>query len=99
MTKLVLIILFLVFYLIVLYFSFFNSKRNKRALRKKIIIPSSKPSLKEEEFNPDMSTDDWDLHKIRLEKFRRSKYKELNFFLSSENRIYYLSEKGAKVYC
>ena len=33
------------------------------------------------------------------EKFRRSKYKGLTFFVSSENRIYYLSEEGDKVYC
>ena len=33
------------------------------------------------------------------EKFRRSQYKGLTFFVSSENRIYYLSEEGHKVYC
>ena len=63
------------------------------------IISSSISSLKELESNPDISTDNWDLHKFRLEKFRRSQYKGLTFFVSSENRIYYLSEEGDKVYC
>jgi len=39
----------------------------------------------------------WDLHKIRLDKFKRSQYKGLTFFVSSENKIYYLSEEGDKV--
>ena len=31
--------------------------------------------------------------------FKRSQYKGLTFFVSSENKIYYLSEEGDKVYC
>ena len=53
----------------------------------------------EQEYNPDINTNNWDLHKIRLNKFGRSQYKGLTFFTSSEDRIYYLSEKGSKVYC
>ena len=60
---------------------------------------STKHLLEEQQFNPDISTDNWDLHKLRLDKFRRSQYKGLTFFVSSENRIYYLSEEGDKVYC
>jgi len=78
---------------------FFYSKRNKNLAKKITISPTYVPFLKEQEFNPDISTDNWDLHKVRLDKFRRSQYKGLTFFVSSENRIYYLSEKGAKVYC
>ena len=54
---------------------------------------------KEEEYNPDINTKNWDLHKNRLIKFGRSQYKGLTFFVSSEDRIYYLSAKGNKVYC
>ena len=89
----------LILFFVLIFLLFFYSKRNKRSARKTIIIPASIPSLKEIEVNPDISTDNWDLHKLRLEKFRRSQYKGLTFFVSSENRIYYLSEKGAKVYC
>ena len=58
-----------------------------------------KPENKEVELNPDINTLNWDLHKLRLDKFKRSQYKGLTFFVSSENKIYYLSEEGDKVYC
>ena len=89
------ILLILVFVLILL---FFYSKRNRRLAQKKTISPTYVPFLKEQEFNPDISTDNWDLHKLRLDKFKRSQYKGLTFFVSSENKIYYLSEEGHKVY-
>ena len=93
------ILIFLVWVVILLIISFFYSKRKKKSAERIIIIPPSLTSLKETEINPDISTDNWDLHKQRLEKFRRSQYKGLTFFRSSEDGIYYLSEKGTKVYC
>jgi len=95
MTNILLIILFFV----ILFLLFFYSRRNNKSEKKITIIPTNVPFLKEEEFNPDISTDNWDLHKLRLYKFKRSQYKGLTFFVSSENRIYYLSEEGDKVYC
>ena len=89
----------LILFFVLLFLLFFYSKRNKVLAKKTTISPSHEPFLKEKEFNPDISTDNWDLHKLRLDKFRRSKYKGLTFFMSSENRIYYLSEEGDKVYC
>ena len=89
-----LLILFFVLLLLLLFFS----KRKRRSVQK-TIIPTYVPFLKEEEFNPDINTDNWDLHKLRLDKFKRSQYKGLTFFVSSENKIYYLSEEGDKVYC
>jgi len=94
MTNIILILLFVLLFLL-----FFYSKRNRRLAQKTTIIPTYVPFLKEQEFNPDISTDNWDLHKLRLGKFKRSQYKGLTFFLSSENKIYYLSEEGDKVYC
>jgi len=99
MTNTLLILFLLIVFLVILSLSFFYSKRNKRLAKKTTISPSYVPFLKEKEFNPDISTDSWDLHKFRLGKFRRSQYKGLTFFISSENRIYYLSEEGDKVYC
>ena len=93
MTNIILILFF------VLLFLLFFSKRKKRLAQKTIIIPTYVPFLKKQAFNPDISTDNWDLHKLRLDKFKRSQYKGLTFFVSSENRIYYLSEEGDKVYC
>ena len=91
------ILLILFFVLILLLF--FYSKRNRGLAQKTTISPTYVPLLKEQEFNPDISTDNWDLHKLRLGKFKRSQYKGLTFFVSSENKIYYLSEEGDKVYC
>ena len=99
MTNILLILFCLIVLLVLLLLSFFYSKRNKCSTKKIIIKQSSIPSLKEQRFNPDINTDNWDLHKLRLGKFRRSQYKGLTFFISSENRIYYLSEDGDKVYC
>ena len=89
----------LLIFFVLLFLLFFYSKRKNKSAKKTTIIPTYVPFLKEQEFNPDISTDNWDLHKLRLDKFKRSQYKGLTFFVSSENRIYYLSEEGYKVYC
>ena len=84
---------------IILFVLFFYSKRKNRLVKRKKISISCKPFSKDQEFNPDITTENWDLHKIRLKKFGRSQYKGLTFFMNSEKRIYYLSAKGNKVYC
>ena len=89
----------LILFFVLLFLLFFYSKRNSGLAQKTTIIRTNVPFLREQEFNPDISTDNWDLHKLRLDKFKRSQYKGLTFFVSSENRIYYLSEEGDKVYC
>ena len=99
MTSNLLILFLLIVFLLVLFLLIFYSKPNKRFAKNTIKSPTYISFLKEQEFNPDISTDNWDLHKNRLNKFRRSQYKGLTFFISSENRIYYLSEEGDKVYC
>ena len=86
-------------FFVLLFLLLFYSKRNRGLAQNKTISPTYVPFLKEQEFNPDISTDNWDLHKLRLNKFKRSQYKGLTFFVSSENKIYYLSEEGDKVYC
>ena len=92
-------ILLLILFFVLLFLLLFYSKRNRRLAKKTTTISTYVSFLKEQEFNPDINTDNWDLHKLRLEKFRRSQYKGLTFFVSSENKIYYLSEEGEKVYC
>jgi len=93
MTFLFLLILVL---FILTFFLFGIDKFLKKKLTKKFFY---KPGNKEVELNPDINTLNWDLHKFRLNKFKRSQYKGLTFFVSSENKIYYLSEEGDKVYC
>ena len=99
MVSILLILFLLIVFFVLLFLLFFYSKRNRSLAKKTTISQTFVPFLKEQEFNPDISTNNWDLHKLRLYKFRRSQYKGLTFFISSENRIYYLSEEGDKVYC
>ena len=94
MTNILLILFFVLLFILLFY-----SKRNRGLAQKTTISPTYVPFLKEQEFNPDISTDNWYLHKLRLDKFKRSQYKGLTFFVNSENKIYYLSEEGDKVYC
>ena len=89
----------LILFCVLILLLFFYSKRNRGLAQKITISPTYVSFLKEQEFNPDISTENWDLHKLRLDKFKRSQYKGLTFFVSSENKIYYLSEEGDKVYC
>ncbi len=96
MTNILLILILLIVSFVLLFSILFYSKRNKKSAKKTL---TSISFLKKQQINPDVSTDNWDLHKLRLKKFRRSQYKGLTFFVSSENRIYYLSEEGDKVYC
>ena len=91
------VVIMLVFFILI--FLFLLYKKTLKRSTKRINSRTSIPTEKEEENNPDINTKNWDLHKIRLIKFGRSQYKGLTFFVSSEDRIYYLSAKGTKVYC
>ena len=93
----ILVILFLIIVCCILLY--FYKKRYQRSPKTKTSFGTFNPDLIEEQFNPDINTNNWDLHKLRLDKFKRSQYKGLTFFKSSEDKIYYLSENGIKVYC
>ena len=89
---------FLSFLIILFILYFFISTKKRFSIKISYFLPSFFYLIKQR-FNPDINTDNWDLHKLRLEKYRRSQYKGLTFFISSEDRIYYLSENGSRVYC
>ena len=97
MSKL-LVIFSIVSFFITLFLQFIYRKKNNRSTNTKSFSPLIH-TPKRKENNPDINTNNWYLHKSRLIKFGRSQYKGLTFFVSSEGRIYYLSEKGTKVYC
>ena len=99
MTNILLILIFLIVFFVIVFLLLHYSRLNKTSAEKTIISAPYVSFLGEQEINPDLNTDNWDLHKLRLDKFKRSQYKGLTFFVSSENRIYYLSEEGDKVYC
>ena len=90
----VIIFIFLIFILLFLLY-----KRPLNRSIKKISFGYLIPTVKDEEYNPDVNTKHWVLHKKRLIKFGRSQYKGLTFFVSSEDRIYYFSKEGNKFYC
>ena len=94
-----LLVFFTLFIMIIFIFLFVNYKKPYNPPTKTRSFSQLIPTANEQEYNPDINTKNWDLHKIRLNKFGRSQYKGLTFFISSEDRIYYLSEKGTKVYC
>ena len=93
------LVLFTLFILFIFIFFLVNYKKPCSRPTKTISFSQLITTPNEQEYNPDINTKDWDLHKIRLNKFGRSQYKGLTFFISSEDRIYYLSEKGTKIYC
>ena len=91
------IVIIVVFFILIFLFLIYKKLLNIST--KKISFGKLIPTKKEEEYDPDINTTNWDLHKNRLIKFGRSQYKGLTFFVSSEDRIYYLSDEGNKVYC
>ena len=76
----------LILFFVLLFLLFFYSKRKNKSAQKTTIIPTYAPFLEEQDFNPDISTDNWDLHKLRLEKFRRSQYKGCLLYTSPNPR-------------
>ena len=99
MSNIFLILLLIIISLIFIFLISFYKKPYQRPIKTFISFAPFIPSPKQQEFNPDINTNNWDIHKKRLEKFRRSQYKGLTFFVSQEGKIYYLSEKRTKVYC
>mgnify|MGYP001330462225 CR=1 FL=1 len=87
------LVFFFATFLILIYKEKYNLSKKTKSFSSLITTPN------EQENNPDINTKNWYLHKNRLLKFGRSQYKGLTFYVSSEDRIYYLSEEGTKVYC
>ena len=98
MSKLLLVLFSIFVFLIIIFLLFIYKEKYSESKKLKSFLPSIPPP-KEQEYNPDINTNNWDIHKNRLLKFGRSQYKGLTFFVNSEDRIYYLTEKGTKVYC
>ena len=98
MSKLLLFLVYIVAFFIAIFFLMIYRKKYNRSTNTKSFSPLIL-TPKEKEDNPDINTNNWYLHKSRLIKFGRSQYKGLTFFVSSEDRIYYFSKEGNKVYC
>ena len=59
----ILVILFLIIVCFILLY--FYKKRYQRSPKIKTSFGTYIPDLKEEQFNPDINTNNWDLHKLR----------------------------------
>ena len=84
MLNILVILSFSIVSLILLSILYFYKKRYQRPAEKTTSFGSFTPNLKEQKINPDINTDNWDLHKLRLDKFKRSQYKGLTVFKSSK---------------
>jgi hypothetical protein len=91
------VVIIFIFLILILLFLLYKRPLNRSTKKTSFVFLI--PTVKEEEYDPDINTKNWDLHKNRLIKFGRSQYKGLTFFVSSEDRIYYFSKEGNKVYC
>ena len=56
-------------------------------------------TFEEREKNPNLSTNDWEQHQRRLNKFKESKYIDKHFYVGPKGGVYYISYTGTKVYC
>ena len=98
MLKLLLVLFSIFVFLITIFLLLIYKEKYSGSKKLKSSLPSILPR-KQQEYNPDINTNNWYVHKNRLLKFGRSQYKGLTFFVNSEDKIYYLTEKGRKVYC
>ena len=87
------LVYFFATFLILIYKEKYNLSKKTKSFLSLIITPN------EQENNPDINTNNLYLPKFELFKFGRSKYKGFNFYVSSEDKIYYFSEEGTKVHC
>ena len=48
--------------------------------------------------NPDINTNNWGLHKKRLEIHGTSKFRGTTFYVGAKGGVYYISSRGTRVY-
>ena len=56
-------------------------------------------SFEERREDPNLSTNDWEQHQERLDKFSKSTYKNTTFYVGPKGGVYYITDRGTKVYC
>ena len=98
MSNILLLLFFLVSFLIFLLILTFYKKRFKRSVTKKISFFPSFAFLKEQKYNPDINTNDWDLHWKRLNSFEWSKYEGETYYKGKRGGIYTITANGNRNY-
>ena len=56
-------------------------------------------NIKLREKDPSLNTNDWEQHRRRLFKFNESQFKGIYYYVGPQGGVYYISDKGRKVYC
>ena len=56
-------------------------------------------NIKLREKDPSLNTNDWEQHRRRLFKFNESQFKGIYYYVGPQGGVYYISERGRKVYC
>ena len=55
--------------------------------------------IKSRETDPTLNTNDWEQHRRRLYKFKESQFKGTYYYLGPQGGVYYITDRGRKVYC
>ena len=55
--------------------------------------------IKSRETDPTLNTNDWDHHRRRLYKFKESQFKGTYYYVGPQGGVYYITDRGRKVYC
>ena len=64
-----------------------------------ITRPKEEGTLQERRNNPELNTNTLDIHNERLDKFSKSKFKGVMYYIGPRGGYYYYSQNGNKVYC
>ena len=56
-------------------------------------------NIKLREKDPSLNTNDWDQHRRRLFKFKESQFKGTYYYVGPQGGVYYITDRGRKVYC
>ena len=56
-------------------------------------------NIKLRDNDPSLNTNDWDQHRRRLFKFKESQFKGTYYYVGPQGGVYYITDRGRKVYC
>ena len=61
--------------------------------------PEEEGTIYERRNNPELNTNELNIHNDRLDKFNKSKFKGVTYYIGPRGGYYYYSANGRKVYC
>ena len=64
-----------------------------------ILPPPEEGTMQERRNNPELNTNELNIHNDRLDKFNKSKFKGVTYYIGPRGGYYYYSVNGKKVYC